>query len=72
MCPGNIFLGYVFYQFTLYFIGRVGLCRDKSQTVAYAEDVGVDGHGGLAEGYALNDVGCLAPYARQVKQLVHV
>ena len=40
--------------------------------MTHAEYVGVDSHGRLAEGYRLDDVGCLATYAGQVQQLVHV
>ena len=72
VCPGNIFLGYVFCQRAFHLVGRVVLLCDQSQTVTHAEHMGVYRHCRLAEGHALDDVSRLAPYARQVQQLVHV
>ena len=72
MCPGNIFLGYIFCQRAFHLVGRVVLFCNKPQTVTYAEYMGIYCHCRLAEGHALDDVGRLAPYARQVQQQVHV
>ena len=60
MCPGNIFLGYIFCQRAFHLVGRVVLFCNKPQTVTYAEYMGIYCHCRLAEGHALDDVGRLA------------
>ena len=67
VCPGNIFLGYIFCQRAFYLVGCVVLLCDQPQAVAHAEHMGVYRHCRLTEGHALDDVGRLATYARQVQ-----
>ena len=66
----NVLLGYVFNQFLLYFIRRVGRLWHKAESVADAEHVCVYSHGGLSECDRLYDVGCLSAYTGQGEKLV--
>ena len=65
--PGNIFLGYVFYQYLFNFVGGVVLGRHQPQAVADAEYMGIDSHCRLAESDTLNDIGSLTSHTRKVE-----
>jgi len=69
---GDEFVGDVAHEGLLHLIRRVVALVDEAEAVADAEDVGVDGHGGLAEGDGLDNVGRLAAHTRETEQLVHV
>ena len=60
---GNVGLGDVAAQGHLGGVGGGARGGYEAEAVADAEDVGVHGEGGLAEGYGLDDVGGLAAYA---------
>ena len=72
MGEGNEVGGDVAHERLFHLVGGVVALADETEAVADAEDVGVDSHCGLAEGYGLDDVGRLAAHAWQQEQLVHV
>ena len=59
---GPLFFGNMLAQFLLDAQGGGASPGYQGETVADAEDVGIDGQGGLAEGYGLDDIGGLAAY----------
>lgn len=66
---GNVLDRDMAHELLLDLQGRIGSPGHEAQTVADTIDMGIDSHSGLAEPYGLDDVGCLAPYARQRHKL---
>ena len=67
MCPRDIFLGYMFDESLLNFIGGVVAFRHQTYAMGHAKNMCIDGHRGFAESNTLYDIRCLAAYARKVQ-----
>lgn len=66
---GDVLDGDIAHELLLDLQRRIGSLGNEAQTVADTIDMGIDSHGGLAEPHGLDDIGGLAPYARQRHEL---
>ena len=66
---GDVLDGDIAHELLLNLQRRIGSLGNEAQTVADTIDMGIDSHSGLAEPYGLDDIGGLAPYARQRHKL---
>ena len=63
--PWNILRGYIFYQF-LFYLERCGsTLSHQSKAVAYAENMRVDSHSGMAESHREHDISRFPAYPWQ-------
>ena len=66
---GDVLDGDIAHELLLNLQRRIGSLGNEAQTVADTIDMRIDSHGGFAEPHGLDDIGGLAPYARQRHEL---